>query len=150
MEFRLTNRADLTPEMCGQVLSFAQSYCAENNADAITPYEVLNIFLNFAGGNSKDPQFWICTEGVEIIGYMITMPQFKNKKANLNIRIGYIDSASRGNGVAGHCLEIIEDKAKKAGYELVTLETPLNPEIYGRWIRRYGYGYMSTEYKKEL
>lgn len=150
MDFRLATKLDLTPENCQQILSDAQVYCKENKKDTLTPYEILNIFINFSNGQVIDPQFWLILEEDKLVGYSITMKRYKDTHAELNIRQGYIAPAYRGNGVMGYCLAVLEEKAKKIGYRKISFDTFGNPKVYGRFVRRFGYDYRSTEYKKEI
>lgn len=150
MEFRLAQKQDLTAEMCQAILHDAQDYCRENNIGVVYPWEVLNIFINFSQGKIVDPQFWIGVKDGKLVGYMITEAKMEDKQPCLHIRQGYIGEEFRGNGVAKHCLDIIEQKARDTGFKYVILLTEKNPSVYGRWIARYGYNRKYTEFKKEV
>lgn len=150
MEFRLATKLDLNAAMCQEILAQAIRYSEENEKDDLLPYEILNIFINFSNGQANDPQFWLGFKEEKLVGYVITMSRIKGKEVDLYIRQAFIDEPFRGNGVAGYCLDVLEKKAKQIGYKRISLETYFNPKIYERFIRRYGYGYISTEYKKEI
>jgi GNAT superfamily N-acetyltransferase len=150
MDFRLAQKQDLTPQMCQAILHDAETYCKENQLDRLAPWEILNIFINFCEGKITDPQFWVGLKDDELVGYMITQAFIVDKEPHLYIRQGYIEQRFSNNGVAGYCLEAVEKKAKATGYKYVSCKTYLNPTVYSRWIKRYGYGYNATEFRKEV
>lgn len=153
MEFRLAQKSDLKPEICQAILDDAVEYCKENPRDSVTPWDILNIFINYCEGKITAPHFWMIWLGFKdkvLVGYVITESRIKGNLNYLNIAMGFISKKFRGNGIASHCLGIIENQAKKAGYSVISCETFIDPKIYSRWMRKYGYKANLTEFRKEI
>lgn len=151
MEFRLAEKKDLLPTICHQILTDAQDFLKDNPIETFTAGEILSLFCNFCEGKIIDPQFWLSFKNDELSGYMITNAATHNNKLAVYIRGAYIHPLQRGNGIAPFCLDTLERNAKASGAKHIILQTDrTDPKSYARWIGKFGYKYMCTQFRKEI
>jgi hypothetical protein len=136
--------------MCQAILADAVQYCQENPQDATTSWEILNTFINFAEGRIKDPQFWLAFKEDSLAGYMITQAIAEQHDTAVYIRQGFIQENSRGNGVMGLSLEVLEKKARESGAKFISCLRYDDAKSFGRMMGKFGYKYKATEFRKEL
>lgn len=150
MEFRLARKEDLTPDLCREIFSDALAYCKEVPEDVLTPGEVMNFFVNFCEGRITNPQFWLAFKGGKFVGYMITQAILKDKMSGVNITQAYIHPDCRANGVAPYCMDVLSQKAKASGAQMILCQRYGEADGFGRMLKKFGYSYRSTEFRKEF
>lgn len=150
MAFRLTNKLDLTPDICSKVLEYATDYCKLVPEDVTLPWEILNVFINFSEGKQGDPQFWIAVEEDKIKGFMVTQAVIVDKRSCCYIRQAYVCPKSKANGLSKLMSDKLMEKAKKAGYDKILCQRYGHADAFARLISKFGFKYKATEFEKEI
>ena len=150
MEFRLARRQDLTAKTCQTILSDAEEYCKEVPQDKVSPWEILNTFINFVQGRIKDPQFWLAIKEDKLAGYMITQAITQDNEPAVFIREAYIQKSKRADGVLPYSLEVLYNKAKESGAKAIICQRYGDSKAFGRLMSKHGYEYKATEFRRVI
>lgn len=142
--FRLANSRDFNEKNRLKIEELSNEFMVRSKTDDFTAKEIVRIFRDYATGEQSDPQFWLLWNQNSIIGYLITWYVVGNNDRGVQIWQGFAPNHS------ALCFETVENWAKLQGLDFVNVATQRNPLAYERWIKKYGYGYEYTAFRKEL
>ena len=83
----------------------------------------------------------------KLIGYFITIGY---NYTDLVILQGYLAPEVRHENISNKAMNILEERAKEAGYKRIVIETQRSHKSYIKFMKSMGYGVIKTIFSKEV
>lgn len=95
-------------------------------------------------------EFWGVFHGEELIGYFITFSYKRGIERVVEINQGYLKSEARHKLYSKIAMQLLEEKAKKLGFNEITLATNRAVGSYQKFMNKCGFGLSKAVFTKRI
>jgi len=140
---------DVTHENTREILKNAIEYVRRSKDNSLTAFGITEHFVRNGQKKQEAPQFWIALGDGMPVGYMLIRFVQDGKNNGIQVWQFYLQNKWQ-NRHTGTCVNILENSAKRMNLKYISCVTKHNPLVYERWVKRFGYSFNYTSFKKEL